>query len=160
VLELFDQAALKRLAHLGEEDSAFFAYTRALPHFEAVKTAWQKAVISYFKSTRIRHRDRSLDHWILICWTHHGLWALRNEDRRLVLSDWLERIVLRSPERSSFKALSSADALHMRIGRAGLIGYGAFPDTYPKPPLCFDPLKRLIQPASCWEHLFVPRAPE
>jgi hypothetical protein len=156
VLELFDQAALKRLACLGEEHSAFFACTRALPHFEAVEIAWQKAVIGYFKSAPIRHRDRSLDHWILSCWTHHGLWAFSNDDRRLVLGAWLERIVLRSPERRSFGALSSADAFRMRSARLRLIGWGTFPDTYPEAPLCYDPLKGLIQATSCWEHLFVP----
>jgi len=155
-LELFDQVALRRLACLGEEHSAFFACTRALPHFDAVETALQKAIIGYSKSAPIRHRDRSLDYWILRCWTHHGLWALSNEARRLVLNVWLERIVLRSPERRSFGALSSADAVRMRSVRLGLIGYGAFLDTYRQAPLYYDPLKRLIQAASDWEHLFVP----
>ena len=162
VLERFDQLAQKRLAWFGEEISAFFACTRSLPHFDAAEIARQEAIMGYLKRTRSsqRTRDRSLDLWILSCWTHHGLWALSNDDRRLVLSVWLERIVLRSPGRSSFKALSSADALRQRIVRAGLIGWGAFPDTYPEAPLYYDPLKRLIQATSCWEHLFVPRAPE
>ena len=155
-LELFDQAAKRRLACLGEEHSAFFACARALPHFDAVELARQKAVIGYFKSTRIRHRDSSLDRWILSCWTHHGLWALSNDDRRLAMGVWFERIVLRFPERRSFEALSSADAFRMRSVRLRLIGFGAFPSTYPEAPLCLDPLKRLIQPASCWEHLFLP----
>ena len=154
VLELFNQAALKRFAHLGEEHSAFYACSRALPHFEAVERAWQKAVISYFKSTRIRHRDRSLDHWILSCWTHHGLWALRNEERRLLLGIWLERIVPGARARRSFKALSGADALRMRIVRLGLIGWGAFPQTYPEAPLRCDPLTRRLWVAAPWQAMW------
>jgi hypothetical protein len=156
VLERFDQAAQKRLAWFGEEISAFFACTRSLPHFDVVEKARQKAVIGYLKRVRTsrRTRDPSLDTWILSCWGHHGLWALRNDDRRLVLSVWLERIVLRFPERSSFKALSSADALRQRIVRAGLIGWGAFPDTYPEAPLRCNPVRRLIEPATEWQHIF------
>jgi hypothetical protein len=154
-LKRFDQAALKRLAWFGEETSAFFARTHCLPHFDAVEKTRQKAVIDYIKSTRIRHRDRSLDFWILSCWTHHGVWLLSNDDRRLVLSVWLERIVLRFPERNSFKALSSAEAFRMRTVRVGLIGWGAFPDTYHQDaPLAFDPERRLIEPATQWQHLF------
>jgi hypothetical protein len=156
LLAVFDGAAQRRLAYLGDEFSAFFTATRLLPHFEVVEKARAKAVIDNLKRARIsrRTRDRSLDAWILSCWTHHGVWAFSNNNRPLVLGVWLERIALEFPECRSFGALSSADAFRQRIVRLGLIGWGAFPSTYSEPPLEFDSVHRLIEPAIEWQHLF------
>jgi hypothetical protein len=154
LLAVFDGTARKHLACLGDEVSAFFAATRLLPHFDVVEKARAKAVIDYhlaYARKPNRNIERSLDIWILSYWTHHGLWALSNDDRRHLLGVWLERIVLKSPERKSFGALSSADALRMRIVRLGLIGYGAFPQTYPQAPLHCDPRTRQIRVAAPWQ---------
>jgi hypothetical protein len=157
LLAVFDGAARRRFACLGDEFSAFFAATRLLPHFDTVEKARVKAVIDYHLSCAQkpnRNTDRSLDIWILSCWTHHGLWALRNEERRLLLGIWLERIVPGARARRSFKALSGADALRMRIVRLGLIGWGAFPQTYPEAPLRCDPLTRRLWVAAPWQAMW------
>ena len=106
------------------------------------------------KRVRSRYRkvDPSLDNWITVCWVHGGLWLFSNEDRRRLLSVWLQ------PE-AECVALSSTEAFRKRCGRLGVIGWNGFPSTYRVAPLHYNPSENIstqVWVEEAWKDIFLP----
>jgi hypothetical protein len=106
------------------------------------------------KRVRSRYRkvDPSLDNWILTCWVHGGLLLFSHEDRRRLLSVWLQ------PE-AECTALSSTEAFRKRCGRLGVIGWNGFPSTYRVAPLSYHPGENpstQVWIEEAWKDIFLP----